>query len=156
ESTHEVEPGRPCRLPTRQLRAPSGRGVQRPEARSEESQGVRSVRSNQGQPRPSNWRGADAGEGADTTTQPAKETSAIRTMAKDRPTSLQAITNKATQDQARRFGGLYRLLNFGKPPGLLLPIAEGRRARSRWRALRGLRKEPRREPRRPRAAVEEQ
>src|SRR5258708_4564814 len=108
ESTHEVEPGRPCCFPTRQLRAPSGRGVQRQEARSEESQGVRSVRSNQGQPRAS---GADAGEGADTTTQPAKETSAVRTTDSSWRTSLRAITNKATQDKGHRFGGLYRLLN---------------------------------------------
>jgi len=79
----------------------SGRSVQRQEERSEAIPGVRSVHSSQRQ----------AGEGADTITQPAQETSAVRTTAQSWSTSLRAIANKAVQNQTHRFGGLYRLLN---------------------------------------------
>jgi len=79
----------------------SGRNVQRQEERSESNQGIRSVHSSQ----------PNAGEGIDTITQSAQETSAVRTTDQSWSTSLRAIANKAVQDKAHRFGGLYRLLN---------------------------------------------
>src|SRR5438093_7420079 len=79
----------------------SGRNVQRQEERAESNQGIRSVHSSQ----------PKAGEGIDTITQPGKETSPVRTTEQSWSTSLRAITNKAVQDKAHRFGGLYRLLN---------------------------------------------
>jgi group II intron reverse transcriptase/maturase len=79
----------------------SGRNVQRQEERSESNQGIRSVHSSQ----------PNAGEGTDTITQPVQETSAVRTTDQSWSTSLRAIANKAVQDKAHRFGGLYRLLN---------------------------------------------
>src|SRR6266516_4061935 len=79
----------------------SGRNVQRQEERSESNQGIRSVHSSQ----------PNAGEGTDTITQPVEETSAVRTTDQSWSTSLRAIANKAVQDKAHRFGGLYRLLN---------------------------------------------
>jgi group II intron reverse transcriptase/maturase len=51
------------------------------------------------------------GEGANTTTQPAQETSAVRTTEPSWSTSLRAIAKKAVQNKTHRFGGLYRLLN---------------------------------------------
>ena len=53
----------------------AGRGAQRQEARPEEKSGVRFVHSSREQ----GPRGPDSGQGANTTTQPAKETSAVRT-----------------------------------------------------------------------------
>ncbi len=50
-------------------------------------------------------------QGAGTTTQPAKETSTVRTTESGWRTSLRAIANKAAQNPKHRFGGLYRLLN---------------------------------------------
>src|SRR5437870_738377 len=50
-------------------------------------------------------------QGAGTTMQLAKESSAVRTTESSWRTSLRAITNKAAQDPKHRFGGLYRLLN---------------------------------------------
>src|SRR5437899_4158570 len=79
----------------------SGRNVQRQEECSESNQGIRSVHSSQ----------PNAGEGIDTITQSAQETSAVRTTDQSWSTSLRAIANKAVQDKAHRFGGLYRLLN---------------------------------------------
>ena len=79
----------------------TGRGVQRQEGRSDTNPGVRLAHSS---PPP-------AGEGANTTTQPAQETSAVRTTAQSWSTSLRAIAKKAVQDKTHRFGGLYRLLN---------------------------------------------
>jgi len=79
----------------------SGRNVQRQEERSESNQGIRSVHSSQ----------PIAGEGIDTITQPVEETSTVRTTEQSWSTSLRAIANKAVQDKAHRFGGLYRLLN---------------------------------------------
>jgi RNA-directed DNA polymerase len=79
----------------------SGRSVQRQEERSEATPGVRSAHSSQ--PR--------AGEGADTITQPAKETRSARTAVKSWSTSLQAIANKAVENKTHRFADLYRLLN---------------------------------------------
>lgn len=79
----------------------SGRSTQRQEESSDASPGVRSVHSSQRQ----------AGEGADTITQPAQDSSAVRTTAQSWSTSLRAIANKAVQNKTHRFGGLYRLLN---------------------------------------------
>jgi RNA-directed DNA polymerase len=45
------------------------------------------------------------------TSQPAKETGAVRTTDNHWPTSLRAIAKKAQQQKRHRFGGLYRLLN---------------------------------------------
>jgi group II intron reverse transcriptase/maturase len=60
---------------------------------------------------PQGPRGSEAGEGANTSTQSAKETSAVRTTEASWRTSLRAIATKAAQDPHHRFGGLYRLLN---------------------------------------------
>ena len=79
----------------------SGRNVQRQEERSESNQGIRSVHSSRD----------NQGEGTDAITQSAQATSAVRTTEQSWSTSLRAITNKAVQDKAHRFGGLYRLLN---------------------------------------------
>jgi RNA-directed DNA polymerase len=84
----------------------TGRTVQRQEEHAQGRQGVRSVRSSQGQ-----GHGPDPGQGTDKTTQPAQETSAVRTTDSRWPTSLRAIAKKAVQDKTHRFGGLYRLLN---------------------------------------------
>ena len=79
----------------------SGRNVQRQEERANADPGIRSVHSSP----------CKAGEGADTTTQPAQDSSAVRTTARSWSTSLRAIANKAVQSKTHRFGGLYRLLN---------------------------------------------
>jgi len=70
----------------------SGKSVQRQEGRSEANPGVRSAHS----------RPPKADEGADTPTQPAQETSAVRTTAQSWSTSLRAIANKAVQSQELR------------------------------------------------------
>jgi len=85
----------------------AGRSTQRQGARPEEKSGFRSAHSSpeQGQS------GPDSGEGADKTTQPAKETGSVRTTEASWQTSLRAIATKAAQQPTHRFGGLYRLLN---------------------------------------------
>lgn len=85
----------------------AGRSTQRQGVRSEEKLGFRSAHSSpeQGQ------HGPDSGEGADKTTQPAKETGSVRTTETSWQTSLRAIATKAVQQPTHRFGGLYRLLN---------------------------------------------
>ena len=107
EAESRMETGTPCRPPKRQLRELSGREVQRQEELPKGKQGIRSAHSNSEPgaccPNPN--------QGADTTTQPAKETSAVRTTEPSWPTSLRAITKKAAQNPHHRFGGLYRLLN---------------------------------------------
>ncbi len=85
----------------------AGRDAQRQGARSEEKSGFRFVHSNQEQ----GPRGPDSGEGADTATQPAQETSAVRTTESSWRTSLRAIATKAAHQSTHRFGGLYRLLH---------------------------------------------
>ena len=70
-------------------------------------QGIRPVHSSPG----SGTRCPNPEQGAGTTTQLAKETSAVRTTESSWRTSLRAITNKAAQEPRHRFGGLYRLLN---------------------------------------------
>lgn len=84
----------------------AGRSDQRQEERTDGKSGFRSVHSSAGA-RP---RGPDPHEGTDTSTQPAKETSAVRTTDLRWRTSLRAIATKAAQDPHHRFGGLYRLL----------------------------------------------
>ncbi len=79
----------------------SGRSEQRQEASSQTNPGIRSVHSSPPQ----------ADEGADITTQPVQDSSAVRTTAQSWSTSLRAIANKAVQNKTHRFGGLYRLLN---------------------------------------------
>src|SRR5262249_35842487 len=78
-----------------------GRSRQGQEEGSEANPGIRLVHSSQPQ----------AGEGANTTTQPAQETSAVRTTEQSWSTSLRAIAKKAVENKTHRFGGLYRLLN---------------------------------------------
>jgi len=85
----------------------AGRGDQRQEDRPGGDPGVRSAHSSLQQ----GPRGPEASEGADNTTQPAKETKAVRTTEPTWQTSLKAIANKAAQAPDHRFGGLYRLLN---------------------------------------------
>lgn len=87
----------------------AGRLVQRREERAEGKPGIRLVHSNP----PQGPRGPEAGEGANTATQSAQETSAVRTTGTSWRTSLRAIATKAAQDPRHRFGGLYRLLNEG-------------------------------------------
>ena len=102
---------------TRNLRGPAdsrrtncggqaGRSNQRQEERTEGKPGFRSVHSS-ARARP---RGPEPHEGIDTSTQPAKETSAVRTTDPHWRTSLRAIATKAAQEPHHRFGGLYRLL----------------------------------------------
>jgi len=55
--------------------------------------------------------GTDSSQGVNVTSQPAKETSAVRTTESNWRTSLRAIARKAQQEKRHRFGGLYRLLN---------------------------------------------
>lgn len=85
-----------------------GRLFQRQEEQPRSAEGFRSARSSRGQ-LPA--MGADPGQGADTETEPAKETSAVRTTGQDWQTSLRAIAKKAVQEKKHRFGGLYRMLN---------------------------------------------
>ena len=93
--------GRPEEPRRANYRSQSGRGLQRQGESPQANPGIRSVHSS----RPG------AGEGTDTPTQPAQETSAVRTTAPSGSTSLRAIAQKAVQDKTHRFGGLYRLLN---------------------------------------------
>jgi len=93
--------GRPEQSRHANCGSPSGRSAQRQEDRSEANPGIRSVHSSPPQ----------AGEGADITTRPAQDSSAVRTTAPSWSTSLRAIAKKAVQNKTHRFGGLYRLLN---------------------------------------------
>src|SRR5207247_4182927 len=85
----------------------AGRSVQRQEEPARSVQGIRPARSSLG----SGKRCPNPEQGAGRTTQPAKETSAVRTTESSWRTSLRAVTNKAAQEPKHRFGGLYRLLN---------------------------------------------
>ena len=87
-----------------------GRSTQRQEESSDGKQGFGSVHSSQGQACAS---GPELGQGADMPTQPAQETSVVRTTEQRWQTSLRAIAKKAGQDKTHRFGGLYRLLTEG-------------------------------------------
>ena len=99
--------GRPAVAPDANCGSQAGRSVQRQEEPARSVQGIRPARSSLG----SGPRGPNPEQGAGRTTQPAKETSAVRTTESSWRTSLWAITNKAVQDPKHRFGGLYRLLN---------------------------------------------
>jgi len=83
----------------------AGRAARRQEA-PPEAPGVGSARSIQGQ-----GAGPDAGEGADTLTQPTQATRAVRMTERDWQTFLRAIAEKADRDPRHRFGDLYRWLN---------------------------------------------
>jgi group II intron reverse transcriptase/maturase len=85
----------------------AGRNAPRQEARTDEESGFRFAHSSREQ----GSRGPDSGQGADTTTQSAKVTRAVRTTETSWQTSLRAIATKATQQPTHRFGDLYRLLN---------------------------------------------
>ncbi len=82
-----------------------GTGAQRQEARSG-GQGIGLAHSN-----PRQGSGPDSGEGANTATQPAQETSTARTAGYCWPTFLRAIADKAARNKHHRFGDLYRQLN---------------------------------------------
>jgi len=84
----------------------AGKSNQRQEERTDGKPGFRSVHSSAGA-RP---RGPHPHEGTDTSTQPAKETRAVRATDCHWRTSLRAIATKAAQEPHHRFGGLYRLL----------------------------------------------
>ena len=99
--------GRPAVAPDANCGSQAGRSVQRQEEPARSVQGIRPARSSLG----SGKRCPNPEQGAGRTTQPAKETSAVRTTESSWRTSLRAITNKAAQDPKHRFGGLYRLLN---------------------------------------------
>src|SRR3989454_881069 len=99
--------GRPAVAPDANCGSQAGRSVQRQEEPAHSVQGIRPARSSLG----SGPRGPNPEQGVGRTTQPAKETSAVRTTESSWRTSLRAITNKATQEPKHRFGGLYRLLN---------------------------------------------
>src|SRR3989454_697619 len=99
--------GRPAVAPDANCGSQAGRSVQRQEEPARSVQGIRPARSSLG----SGKRCPNPEQGAGRTTQPAKETSAVRTTESSWRTSLRAITNKAAQEPKHRFGGLYRLLN---------------------------------------------
>ncbi len=86
----------------------AGKLPQRQEAVAEGEPGIRLTHSSSEQLLPV---GADSSQGVNVTSQPAKETGAVRATENPWPTSLRAIARKAQQDQRHRFGGLYRLLN---------------------------------------------
>src|SRR6266700_1175170 len=96
--------GRPAVAPDANCGSQAGRSVQRQEEPAHSVQGIRPARSSLG----SGPRGPNPEQGVGRTTQPAKETSAVRTTDSSWRTSLRAITNKAAQDPKHRFGGLYR------------------------------------------------
>jgi RNA-directed DNA polymerase len=85
----------------------AGGPAQRQEVWGDDWQGVRSAHSSLKQcPKDT-----ETNEGADVTSQAAKETGSVGKTDKDWPTSLQAIAKKAVEQKKYRFGGLYRLLN---------------------------------------------
>ena len=86
----------------------AGRQPQRQEAEAEDEPEIRLTHSSSEQLLPE---GIDSSQGVNMTSQPAKETGAVRKTEPHWPTSLQAIARKAQQDKRHRFGGLYRLLN---------------------------------------------
>jgi hypothetical protein len=80
----------------------AGRSNQRQEGSSQKKQGFRSVHSSQRQ-----GASPDTGQGADTTTQPAQETSAVRTTESSWRTSLRASERVAVKSPVRE----------NRPPG---------------------------------------
>ena len=83
----------------------AGKGAQRQGAPSDDP-GIGSAHSIQPQ-----GASPETGEGADTLTQPAQATRAIRTTETNWQTFLRAIAEKAFKDKHHRFGDLYRWLN---------------------------------------------
>jgi RNA-directed DNA polymerase len=83
----------------------AGREVQRQEALPGD-QGIGLAHSN-----PRQGSGPESGEGANTPTQPAQETSSARPAGYHWQTFLRAIADKAARDKHHRFGDLYRQLN---------------------------------------------
>jgi len=83
----------------------AARGEQRQEALPG-PQGIGLAHSN-----PRQGSGPESGEGANTPTQPAQETSSARPAGFHWPTFLRAIADKAARDKHHRFGDLYRQLN---------------------------------------------
>src|SRR6266581_64472 len=86
----------------------AGKPPQRQEVAAEGEPEIRLTHSSSEQSLPE---GADSSQGVNVTSQPAKETGAVRMTEQHWPTSLRAIARKAQQDKRHRFGGLYRLLN---------------------------------------------
>ena len=86
----------------------AGKAAQRQEEWPEGVQGIGSAQSSQRQPRLCE---AETGEGADTQTQPAQGTGAVRTTEENWQTFLRAIAEKAQREKHHRFGDLYRWLN---------------------------------------------
>jgi hypothetical protein len=89
----------------------AGRPVQRQEERGDGKPGIRSVHSNPLQ----GPRGSEAGEGADTATPSAKETSAVRTTGTGWRTSLRAIERVAVKSPVRYVVNLVMWCRAGKP-----------------------------------------
>ena len=83
----------------------AGKGAQRQGAPSDDP-GIGSAHSIQPQ-----GASPETGEGADTLTQPAQATRAVRTTETNWQTFLRAIAEKAFKDKHHRFGDLYRWLN---------------------------------------------
>ena len=100
--------GHPAHSRRTNYESQAGKSPQREEAAAEDEPEGRLTHSSWKQPRPE---GADSSKGVNVTSQPAKETSAVRTTESNWRTSLRAIARKAQQDKRHRFGGLYRLLN---------------------------------------------
>ncbi len=86
----------------------AGKLPQRQEAEAEDEPEIRLTHSSSEQLL---LAGDDSSQGVNMTSQPAKETGAVRTTDPHWPTSLQAIARKAQQDKRHRFGGLYQMLN---------------------------------------------
>jgi len=84
----------------------AGKATQRQEERPEGEPEVRSAHS-----KDTSGASQRENEGADTYTQPAKETSSVGKARKSWLTSLWAIADKAVREPHHRFGDLYRLLN---------------------------------------------
>ena len=97
--------GRPASSHRTNYESQVGTEAQRQEA-SPGGQGIGLVHSN-----PRQGSGPESGEGANTATQPAQETSPARTAGYCWPTFLRAIADKAARDKHHRFGDLYRQLN---------------------------------------------
>jgi RNA-directed DNA polymerase len=86
----------------------AGRPLQRQEGEAQKQPGFRWTRTSWPQPLATE---VEASQGGHKSSQPAKETSAVRATECNWPTSLRAIARKAQQDKRYRFGGLYRLIN---------------------------------------------
>jgi RNA-directed DNA polymerase len=101
--------GRPAAFPGTNCGSQREQEDQRQEGlpTGQQEQGIRLAHSSPG----SGTRCPNLDQGASTPTQPAKETSAVRTTETSWRSSLRAISNKAAQEPKHRFGGLYRLLN---------------------------------------------